>query len=85
MRLRRAAALGVLMVGAALLAAGCAIPTQSAPSTMAPSKVPFDLLDPRLARDSVYSIAARWGLPDAAHFSRIFKAAFDCRPSDIRG
>jgi hypothetical protein len=30
------------------LAAGCAIPTQSAPSTMAPSKVPFDLLDPHL-------------------------------------
>ena len=47
MRPRRAA-LGVLVVGAAFLAAGCAIPTQSAPSTMAPSKVPFDLLDPRL-------------------------------------
>jgi spore germination protein GerM len=30
----------------AVLAAGCAIPTQSAPSTMAPSKVPFDLLNP---------------------------------------
>ena len=28
------------------LAAGCAVPTQSAPSTMAPSKVPFDLLNP---------------------------------------
>jgi hypothetical protein len=28
------------------MAAGCAIPTQSAPSTVAPSKVPFDLLDP---------------------------------------
>jgi spore germination protein GerM len=30
----------------AVLAAGCAIPTQSAPSTMSPSKVPFDLLNP---------------------------------------
>ena len=30
----------------AALATGCAIPTQSAPSTMAPSKVPFDLLNP---------------------------------------
>jgi spore germination protein GerM len=30
----------------AVVAAGCAIPTQSAPSTMGPSKVPFDLLDP---------------------------------------
>lgn len=43
---RRAAALGVLLV--AVLAAGCAIPTQSAPSAMAPSKVPFGLLDPHL-------------------------------------
>ena len=30
----------------ALLAAGCAIPTQQGPSTIAPSKVPFDLLSP---------------------------------------
>ena len=30
----------------AVVAAGCAIPTQSAPSKMAPTKVPFDLLDP---------------------------------------
>src|SRR5580692_6572766 len=48
MRRRRAAALGVLLVGVAFLVAGCAIPTQSAPSTMAPSKVPFNLLDPHL-------------------------------------
>jgi spore germination protein GerM len=32
----------------ALVAAGCAIPTQSTPSTMAPSKVPFGLLNPHL-------------------------------------
>jgi spore germination protein GerM len=44
---RRAAALGVLLV--AVFAAGCAIPTQSAPSAMAPSKVPFGLLDPRVS------------------------------------
>lgn len=43
---RRRAALAVLAVG--LLAAGCAIPTQSAPSSIAPSKVPFDLLNPHL-------------------------------------
>jgi hypothetical protein len=30
----------------AVVAAGCAIPTQSGPSSMAPSKVPFDLLNP---------------------------------------
>jgi len=43
---RRCTALAVLAVG--LLAAGCAIPTQSAPSSIAPSKVPFDLLNPHL-------------------------------------
>lgn len=48
MRRCRLALSGVLLVGVAFLAAGCAIPTQSAPSTMAPSKVPFDLLDPHL-------------------------------------
>ena len=47
-RPRRPAVLGALLVGVAFLAAGCAIPTQSAPSTMPPSKVPFDLLDPHL-------------------------------------
>jgi spore germination protein GerM len=34
------------LVTLAVVAAGCAIPTQSSPSTMGPSKVPFDLLDP---------------------------------------
>ncbi len=43
---RRLAAFGVLAV--AFLAAGCSIPTQGAPSSIAPSKVPFDLLDPHL-------------------------------------
>jgi spore germination protein GerM len=43
---RRGAALGLLLV--AFLAAGCAIPTQGSPSTMPPSKVPFNLLDPHL-------------------------------------
>jgi spore germination protein GerM len=43
---RRGAVPALLLV--ALVAAGCAIPTQSAPSTMAPSKVPFNLLNPHL-------------------------------------
>jgi hypothetical protein len=47
-RPRRLALPGVLVVAVAFLAAGCAIPTQSAPSTMPPSKVPFALLDPHL-------------------------------------
>ncbi len=41
---RRPAALALAVL--ALVATGCAIPTQSAPSTMAPSKVPFGLLNP---------------------------------------
>lgn len=43
---RRLATLAVLVV--AILAAGCAIPTQGNPSTMSASKVPFHLLDPHL-------------------------------------
>lgn len=43
----RRLALLLLPLGA-LLATGCAIPTQGAPSTMPPAKVPFDLLDPEL-------------------------------------
>jgi spore germination protein GerM len=39
--------LGVLALSAlALVATSCAIPTQSSPSTMPPSKVPFGLLNP---------------------------------------
>ncbi len=48
MRPRRLALSGALLVVAAFLAAGCAIPTQSAPSAVSPTKVPFDLLDPHL-------------------------------------
>ena len=36
---------------AAFVAAGCAIPTQSAPSPIASSKVPFDLLESPPAHD----------------------------------
>jgi hypothetical protein len=41
---RRRVAIGVLLVG--LLAAGCAIPTESGPRTIAPDHVPFNLLSP---------------------------------------
>lgn len=43
-----------------------------------------DLRDPALAHRSVSSIAARWGLPDAAHFSRLFRASFGMSPRDYR-
>ena len=43
-----------------------------------------DLRDPRLAGRSVSAIAARWGLPDAAHFSRLFRSTFGTSPRDYR-
>jgi AraC-like DNA-binding protein len=43
-----------------------------------------DLLDPVLARRSVGAIAGRWGLADAAHFSRLFKSTFGTSPSEHR-
>ncbi|MEV8273035.1 helix-turn-helix domain-containing protein [Microbacterium sp. NPDC077184] len=43
-----------------------------------------ELADPLLADRSVAAIGARWGFPDAAHFSRAFKAAFGMSPSDFR-
>jgi AraC-like DNA-binding protein len=43
-----------------------------------------DLRDPMLAGRPVSAIAARWGLPDAAHFSRLFRAAFGASPRDYR-
>lgn len=43
-----------------------------------------DLIDPLNAHLPVGAIAARWGLVDAAHFSRVFKAAYDTSPSELR-
>lgn len=43
-----------------------------------------DLVDPLHADQSVASIASRWGFVDAAHFSRVFKAAYAESPSDVR-
>ncbi|MEJ6488925.1 helix-turn-helix domain-containing protein [Leucobacter sp. USCH14] len=43
-----------------------------------------DLLDPVLRDRTVSTIAARWGFTDAAHFSRVFKAAFGASPSELR-
>ncbi|MDJ0347909.1 helix-turn-helix domain-containing protein [Cryobacterium sp. PH29-G1] len=43
-----------------------------------------DLRDPILESRSVGTIAARWGFVDAAHFSRIFRAAFGETPSTYR-
>jgi AraC-like DNA-binding protein len=43
-----------------------------------------DLMDPVCSTQSVSSIASRWGFSDAAHFSRVFKAAYAESPSDVR-
>jgi AraC-like DNA-binding protein len=43
-----------------------------------------DLLDPHQRTRPVNAIAARWGLPNPAHFSRIFKAAYGLTPAEYR-
>jgi AraC-like DNA-binding protein len=43
-----------------------------------------DLRDPDLAGRPVAAIGARWGYPDPAHFSRLFKSAYGMGPRDYR-
>src|SRR5580658_8511575 len=43
-----------------------------------------DLRDPRCAARPVAAVGARWGYPDPAHFSRLFKASFGLSPRDYR-
>jgi len=43
-----------------------------------------DLADPGLLAVPVSAVAARWGLPDAAHFSRLFRAAYGVSPAEYR-
>jgi AraC-like DNA-binding protein len=43
-----------------------------------------DLRDPRCSTRSVAAVGARWGYPDAAHFSRLFKATYGVGPRDYR-
>ena len=43
-----------------------------------------DLADPALAGETVSSIAMRWGMRDAAHFSRLFRDAYGCTPREYR-
>jgi AraC-like DNA-binding protein len=43
-----------------------------------------DLSNAALAETPVHSIGARWGLGNAAHFSRLFRARFDETPSEYR-
>ncbi|MEU9789160.1 helix-turn-helix domain-containing protein [Streptomyces sparsogenes] len=43
-----------------------------------------DLADPRLAARPVHAIAARWGLPRPADFTRAFRAAYGMSPTEYR-
>ncbi|GDY32664.1 helix-turn-helix domain-containing protein [Gandjariella thermophila] len=43
-----------------------------------------DLENPGLANRTVAAIAARWGMPDPAHASRSFRAAYGISPSEYR-
>jgi AraC-like DNA-binding protein len=43
-----------------------------------------DLADPALASLSAAEIAAAWGMRSPAHFSRLFRAAYGCSPSQVR-
>ncbi|MEH0985899.1 helix-turn-helix domain-containing protein [Micromonospora sp. CPCC 205556] len=43
-----------------------------------------DLADPASAHRPIQAIAARWGFPDKAHFSRAFRAAYGTTPQAYR-
>jgi AraC-like DNA-binding protein len=43
-----------------------------------------DLADPACAQETIAEIAGRWALSNPAHFSRIFRQAYGCTPSDFR-
>src|SRR6266567_2468113 len=43
-----------------------------------------DLRDPRWSARPVAAVGARWGYPDPAHFSRLFKANYGMGPRDYR-
>lgn len=44
----------------------------------------IDLASPNLAHVPVTTIGRRWGFGDAAHFSRVFKAAYGASPTNYR-
>lgn len=43
-----------------------------------------DLADPALADIPVQRVAARWGMHDASHFGKVFRAAYGVSPSEFR-
>ncbi|MET0821073.1 MAG: helix-turn-helix domain-containing protein [Aeromicrobium sp.] len=45
----------------------------------------LDLVDPVTKHQQIGLIAARWGLVDGRHFSRLFRAEYACTPREYRG
>jgi AraC-like DNA-binding protein len=43
-----------------------------------------DLTDPALAGHTIAALAARWGFPEPARFSRAFRAVYGCSPTEAR-
>ncbi|MUL82975.1 MULTISPECIES: helix-turn-helix domain-containing protein [unclassified Mycolicibacterium] len=43
-----------------------------------------DLLNPGFSHRGIAEIAASWGFPDAAHFSRAFRVLYGLSPSELR-
>jgi AraC-like DNA-binding protein len=43
-----------------------------------------DLVDPTLRHLAVSTIAARWGMPESAHFSRLFRREYGVPPTEYR-
>jgi AraC-like DNA-binding protein len=43
-----------------------------------------ELVDPRFVSAPISTIAARWGLVDASHFSKIFRSAYGMSPREFR-
>jgi AraC-like DNA-binding protein len=43
-----------------------------------------DLADPALCTLPVSAVSAKWGLPDSAHFSRLFRRAYGLPPAEYR-
>ena len=43
-----------------------------------------DLADPAFSTAPVSAVAARWGLPDSAHFSRLFRRTYGRPPAEYR-
>jgi AraC-like DNA-binding protein len=43
-----------------------------------------DLADPAFIAVPVSAVAGRWGMPDSAHFSRLFRRAYGLPPAEYR-